>query len=477
MKQTKNSTVAKRISVSFESQQETAIMALLAYFGVKFGVNAPRKSCENCQFFDIEIVEINGTQFDFKAFIEHYIVANNKQLSPETAHYGKYQKRNMTAATNNILIEMLRAIGWKISFKNSKEAKITVKMERINVLSFGGVVINGEDIALFGEQLNMGLKSVVSLKKSDAPLMIGNEELPIHVLCDLSSISNSIDLSPIVKMLQPINVSQQIGNNICCQNDIQMNDILNTHYTNENEERRNDVQQYIVDCSKIVDGQNQSQFASNSISGTIANSEISANHYMCWNNAMMYGQGSPCAYDAPLAAAARLAAHGADNKDELRRERMSEMNTNTIHTTVNNNSFTKFDDKKDFNEKYANELPPATNAEDTLQMQHNEINMQQMNIMQTQSPSPVNSNVPVVVDSVIGDDGNIYLLTYIPYYGWCYCPTVQSVHSVHHTPSQNTMNMNVNMNMNNAMVEGVEKGEGEEEDCVFMQMVNYSNAV
>ena len=512
---TKKSTQAKRVSVSFESQQETAIMSLLAYFGVKFCVSPPRKSCSNCQFFDIETIEINNHTFDFKAFIEHYIVANNKQLSPTAAHYGKYQKRNMTAATNNVLTDMLKSIGWKISFKNSKEATITLKMERINVLSFGGVVINGEDIALFGEKLNMGLKGVVSQKR-DAPLVIGKEELPIYKMVDLSSIPSVVDLSPIVKMLQPISVSQQIGNNVCCDdenvvntlnsfnmnnfnsfnnvnnesnmNRLQMNEYLMNanygNYTYENEERRNDIQQYVVECSKILDGQNQSQNASQSIAGTIANSEISANAQMFWNNGMMYGQCSPCVCATPLAANALLAANGADNKDELRRER-STMNSVDINNNINNininnlnnmnnvntmnqfTQFTQFDDKKDINDKYDNELPPATNAEDT--MQHNEMNIHH---------SPNASNVQMVVDSqVVGDDGQVYVLTYLPCYGWCYLPCTSTIDSA--TPTQNmNMNMNtMNMNMNNAMVEGVEEEEGEEEEGVFMNMANYSNVV
>ena len=133
---TKKSTQAKRVSVSYESQQETTIMSILALYGIKFVVSPPRKSCASCQFIDIKEVVINGVHYDFENFIEHYIVAHNKTLCKDTPHFNKYQKRNQTAATNNVLTDMLKALGWKISFKNSKEATITLKMERINVLSY-----------------------------------------------------------------------------------------------------------------------------------------------------------------------------------------------------------------------------------------------------------------------------------------------------------------------------------------------------
>lgn len=459
---TKKSTQAKRISVSFESQQETAIMALLAYHGIKFVVVPPRKSCSNCQFIDIKTIVIENQSFDFQSFIEHYIVANNKELSKDTPHFNKYQKRNLTAATNNVLTDMLKVLGWKISFKNSKEATITLKMERINVLSFGGIVINGEDIACFGEKLNKELKGVVSQKR-DAPLMIGKNELLIEKYIDLSALAAS-DLSPIIKMLQPTNVSCQIGY-VMNENGNQTNEMNQMEYHYENEDRRDETERYVIECSKILDGQNQSQNASQSIAGTVLNcaSSVSMNGQIIMNG-MYNGFIAPCACATPLAAA-QLQANGNDEKGDMRRERdIIERITENIEHIQHVEQEHKFTCTE--GEQFEDELPPATNVPTPMNNSMNSVNDMNQQSM-GQMPQSSDSTITTATDYNVMYtlvDGQVYLLQYLPYYGWCYYPCGIEMKN----ESKNVMS--------NAMVEGVQGGE-EEVDCGFMQMTNYYNAV
>ncbi|EDR29800.1 hypothetical protein EDI_061550 [Entamoeba dispar SAW760] len=218
LRNTKNGTEAKRISVSFEAEQETTLMALLSQYGIKFIIQSPRKSSDTCQFMDIREVIIDEETYNFAEYIEHLIYTSGKSVDESKIHYTKYNKRNHTAATNNSLICMLEQLGWKIVLKNTKSSSVTLKMSRISVLSLGAVVISGEDIARIGGLLNKGLKSFVRGHKRDTLLMISSAELQLQSLINNFNLPNEFNLKPLHRMMQPISISSHIGstNDVIC---------------------------------------------------------------------------------------------------------------------------------------------------------------------------------------------------------------------------------------------------------------------
>ncbi|BFU19339.1 hypothetical protein EHI8A_034090 [Entamoeba histolytica HM-1:IMSS-B] len=218
LRNTKNGTEAKRISVSFEAEQETTLMALLTQYGIKFIIQSPRKSSDTCQFMDIKEVIIDEEIYNFAEYIEHLIYTSGKTVDESKSHYTKYNKRNHTAATNNSLICMLEQLGWKIVLKNTKNSSVTLKMSRISVLSLGAIVISGEDIARIGGLLNKELKSVVRGHKRDTSLMISNVELPLSSFINNFKLPNEFSLKPLHRMMQPISISSHIGstNDVIC---------------------------------------------------------------------------------------------------------------------------------------------------------------------------------------------------------------------------------------------------------------------
>lgn len=448
---TKKSTEAKRVSVSYESQQETMIMSLLALYGIKFVVLPPRKSCTSCQFIDIKEVIINGVHYDFEMFVQMYIVSHGKTLAQDTPHFNKYQKRNQTAATNNILTDMLKELGWKISFKNSKEATITLKMERINVLSYNGIVINGDDIAAYGEQLNKQLKSVVSQKR-DVSLVIGQAELPIELFTDVSAAARSFDLVVLEKMLMPVNVSMKIGEVVpeeittptTGNKGVNGYYIYNQGNEYENEERRNENEKYAVECSKIMEIENQSQQVTQSITGSAA--------------AQWFGMTMSTACCAPavdgLHAHNELIKREENDKDDKDMRDIRDIEITDIQIK-------REEKEKEELEKYENELPPSTNVPQCSQVS---------SVSQESFAPSFNSNSVMNQENVQGwmymlIDGQYYLVNCILPVPTTYCP-------------QGSYGYQGNETVANAstMVEGAFMS-GNEENCGFNNMANYYSAV
>lgn len=440
-------------------------MAILAYYGIKFVVAHPRKSCNNCQFIDIKEVVIGERHFDFEGFIEHYIVANNKALRRDTPHFNKYQKRNQTAATNNVLTEMLKTLGWKVSFKNSKEAQITMKMERINVLSCGGVVISGEEIARIGEKLNKGLKSVVAQKREE-PLLVGAAELSIASLVDMSAVTRDANMKAVTRMLQPVNVSGQIGCDAvemkmecddACNNvkTFTFNNNINTNIINKNNNNSYGLYEYGVNQSegegkgvkteqcgveyfKAMEGQ-ASQVVSQCVTGTVFDQSVS-------ENVLARPFMAAALENAQAAAASHIIDHMNDHIRDIDHMRdMREM---------------KEEKQEEEKREYDDELPPATNVP--------------MTTPQCAMSSFGSSGFGTTQENVQGQwiyviiDGQCYLCNGLP---WT-TPVVNYQDSVYcdYQTCQNTMN-------NNAVVEGVHEEEHVNEDCGFIQMANYFSTV
>ncbi|KAL7717453.1 Uncharacterized protein QTN25_005261 [Entamoeba marina] len=177
-------TQAKRISVSFEGEQETVLMAILCQYGISFTIQCPRKRSDTCQFVDIKNITIENQTYDLVSYIEHMIVESGKQIDQSEKNYMKYNKRNHIAATNNF------------AFKNSKDAEVTLKMKRINVLSVGSNTITGEDISAFGMALNTELKNYVKGNKRDTPVIISAMQLPLPIIDDDNETCSGFDQLP-----------------------------------------------------------------------------------------------------------------------------------------------------------------------------------------------------------------------------------------------------------------------------------------
>ncbi|ELP91994.1 hypothetical protein EIN_386880 [Entamoeba invadens IP1] len=112
-------TEAKRVSVSYEAEQQAVLMWILLQGDVtSFTVQCPRKKSETSQFVEISTVEICGEKIDFSEYIEHFIEASGKALDKSSKNYNKYNKRNHIAAINNTLILLVQMSGFNVVLKH-----------------------------------------------------------------------------------------------------------------------------------------------------------------------------------------------------------------------------------------------------------------------------------------------------------------------------------------------------------------------
>lgn len=210
-------TAAKRISVEFEGEQETFLMSILAQNGIVFYVSTPRKRSKNSQFLDIVYVDVEGQIYDFGLLVNALIQAENKEIGANEKNYQKYVKRNITSATNNILIMMVQSLGWSAQFKNSRDAERTLKMNRLDYLCNGNQIINSTAIAELGSQLNHQLKDQFCDLKRETVVMVNQYCVPLEINMPQQS------LLPIHMLFQQIisdSVSYTVvGSCINCQTD------------------------------------------------------------------------------------------------------------------------------------------------------------------------------------------------------------------------------------------------------------------
>lgn len=174
-------TVAKRISVEFEGEQETFLMSILARNGIVFYVSTPRKRSKNSQFLNIVYVDVEGQFYDFGLLVNALIQAENKEIEVNEKNYQKYVKRNITSATNNILIMMVQALGWSAQFKKTRDAERTLKMNRLDYLCYGNQVINSTTIAELGSELNHQLKDQFGDLKRETMVIVDHCSIPLEI--------------------------------------------------------------------------------------------------------------------------------------------------------------------------------------------------------------------------------------------------------------------------------------------------------
>ncbi|BFU25076.1 hypothetical protein EHI8A_022900 [Entamoeba histolytica HM-1:IMSS-B] len=158
---------AKRISTSYEGEQECLCMALLMRHGVNFVLLKPRKIKQKnskslaALFMTIDEIHIGQQRFKFSELIHNEINEAEKTItSIADSRKTKYRKRNLVSATNNFLYEMLKSIGYNTSLKSTRATHYVIKMKRIKSISgFGVDYQTWKDISLIGQQINQKFRS------------------------------------------------------------------------------------------------------------------------------------------------------------------------------------------------------------------------------------------------------------------------------------------------------------------------------
>ncbi|ELP86457.1 hypothetical protein EIN_032080 [Entamoeba invadens IP1] len=213
-KQKVTSSEAKRISVSYEAEQETVLMALLLKVGVEsFTLMCPRKRSDNSQFLDILGISILGQQLNFQDYIEHLILASGKSIAKTSKNGVKYDKRNHNAATNNTLVALLEKAGFNIVFKNTKDSNVTLKMNRVNVISFGNLVLSWDVITSVGSKMNMKIKQIAQGSKKEENFVLTLATLDIADFIEQCTFTAHIDQKVLLEYINPMACSAQIEGN------------------------------------------------------------------------------------------------------------------------------------------------------------------------------------------------------------------------------------------------------------------------
>ena len=91
-----------------------------------------------------------------------------------------YEKRNMITVTNNVLLEMLRMIGYSVITKKSTERSVVMKMEKIISVRGNGIEIKTrEEVSDYGIRLNRKWREIFdcSVDKREMPFEFGYEHI------------------------------------------------------------------------------------------------------------------------------------------------------------------------------------------------------------------------------------------------------------------------------------------------------------
>ena len=180
--------IAKRISMSFEGEQESLSIGLLMRHGIRFVLLKPRKikvhekNSIDALFMKIQEIHVGTKKYNFDEIIKKNV--NEGNLIPKIETFQKrkvkYQKRNIISATNNFLIDLLKKIGYKIEFKNSRKTSCVLKMNRMFSIYGNNIEIkNNKMISEFGMKINKKLKNIFeknSLKR-EMPFEFGYENI------------------------------------------------------------------------------------------------------------------------------------------------------------------------------------------------------------------------------------------------------------------------------------------------------------
>ncbi|ELP93314.1 hypothetical protein EIN_056990 [Entamoeba invadens IP1] len=170
-------TEAKRISMSFEGQQQSALLCLLYHEGYNIQFSVPRKSSEICQFLDVTKIWKGNEVIDLVEEVKVLVSAGSKDVNPESKHHVKYERRNMMAATVNFIIGMLTKLGVVFKEKGTKGSTITLKMKKIKSIKFNNIEWDSERIADIGEIFNARIKEYFKGKKRQTIVDVENDKV------------------------------------------------------------------------------------------------------------------------------------------------------------------------------------------------------------------------------------------------------------------------------------------------------------
>ena len=172
---------AKRQSISFEVEQESMLIALLARHGVKFVLLKPRKLKSTATiyldalFVKIKQIIIGNQKFEFDQLIKEEMLAGDRIIDEnETSQKrSKYTKRNLVSCTNNFLSELLSKIGYELRFKKSRMTSNVLKMNRLASIHGNGIQFRTlQEMKNVGIAVNKMIKNrFISIDiKRDTPL-------------------------------------------------------------------------------------------------------------------------------------------------------------------------------------------------------------------------------------------------------------------------------------------------------------------
>ncbi|BFU24554.1 hypothetical protein EHI8A_045260 [Entamoeba histolytica HM-1:IMSS-B] len=208
-KEPKKLTLAKRISASFEGEQEALCIYLLMSHGVKFTLLKPRKTHTGTEndpealFFTIETIHFGEYEVLFNYITDQIIINEEKQISPEKKDRKKYEKRNVISSTNNFLTDLLIHLGYSINFKKTRSTRIIVKMKRVSSLKGNGINLEcTSSISRFGKLINHTIRDIFDQAdiKREEPIFFDYNKLGI---CFRTFSDRLNDVTEYIRMIIP----------------------------------------------------------------------------------------------------------------------------------------------------------------------------------------------------------------------------------------------------------------------------------
>ena len=163
----------KKISMSFEGEQECAMLCILFSEGYTIEFSVPRKSCDTCQFLDIiKLTDKSNKTIVMKDKVNEMVIQEGKQVDMTSEHHVKYERRNNVSGTTNYLIELIQHLGYETKEKGTKGAEITIKMKKLKNIKSNRIDWDSEKISEIGGQMNQRIKSFFVNKKRETLLSI-----------------------------------------------------------------------------------------------------------------------------------------------------------------------------------------------------------------------------------------------------------------------------------------------------------------
>ncbi|ELP90762.1 hypothetical protein EIN_026010 [Entamoeba invadens IP1] len=179
--------LAKRISTSFEGEQEALCISLLIRHGVEFTLLKPRKTHTNKEtskdaiFYTISQIHFpsQNVTVDFQEIIAKIVKDSNKAIPDSKKDKSKYEKRNAISATNNFMSEILLRLNYTLTYRKTRGTSIILKMNRINSIVGNGINLTSKAISDMGRLLNSSFRAVFNTAniKRESPIKFGMEHV------------------------------------------------------------------------------------------------------------------------------------------------------------------------------------------------------------------------------------------------------------------------------------------------------------